>query len=235
MRLHSPTLLGETAPNLPDWGESLVHRPVQITLQMFNGIRVWTVAGPFQSLSLTLVKPLFCWFRCVFWVIAVLKNEVPLYFQLSNRKLKVLCQQWLVFGTVYSPLPPAPVPAELKLPQGIMLPPPCFTVGMVSFSRCALLFLWQIHLLELCPVSSRFDQTRTFFWGSFQMSLSLIKPHLGVFLWKMRLPSCHPNHKVQTNKEDVRLSSHVLHSQYLLEIPAALSVSFCWPLGSLPD
>ncbi len=53
-----------------------------------------------------------------------------------------------------STLTKAPVPAEEKQPQSVMLPPPCITVGMVLFWWCAVLFLCQTYLLELWPKSS---------------------------------------------------------------------------------
>lgn len=43
---------------------SPVHSPLQFTPQVFNGIQVWTLAGPFQNLNLIPVKPFFCWFGC---------------------------------------------------------------------------------------------------------------------------------------------------------------------------
>lgn len=56
------------------------------------GIQVWTLSGLFQSLSLIPVNPFCCCSGCVLWVIAVLKDDVPL----SNRRPKVLCQHQLV-------------------------------------------------------------------------------------------------------------------------------------------
>lgn len=38
--------------------------------------------------------------------IIMLKDEVPLHFQLSNGRPKILWQIWLVFGTAHSPLHP---------------------------------------------------------------------------------------------------------------------------------
>ncbi len=81
---------------------SPVHSPLQITTQMFSRIQVWAMAGPLQNFNLLLVKPFFCWFGCMLWVVVVLKDEVPLHLQHSSRSLKVLCQYWLVFGAVHN-------------------------------------------------------------------------------------------------------------------------------------
>lgn len=81
---------------------SPVRSPLQITLQMFNWIQVWARVGPFQNVNLLVEKPCFCWCGCMLWV--VLKGEITLHLQLSNGSLKVLCQNWLVFGTVHNSL-----------------------------------------------------------------------------------------------------------------------------------
>lgn len=45
---------------------SHVHNPLQVPLHIFYRNPVWARAGPFQNiLSLSLLKPYFCWFRCV--------------------------------------------------------------------------------------------------------------------------------------------------------------------------
>ena len=49
-------------------------------------------------------SPFYFWCGCILWVVTVLKDEVHL--QLSSRRLKVLCQHWLVFGTVHDFPPP---------------------------------------------------------------------------------------------------------------------------------
>ncbi len=54
---------------------SPVYSPLQIIPQIFNRIQVWALAGPFQNFSLFLVKPFFCWFGCMLWVVVVLKDS----------------------------------------------------------------------------------------------------------------------------------------------------------------
>lgn len=58
---------------------------------------------------------------------------------------------YLELFIIPSTLTKALVPAEEKQPQSMMLPPPCFTVGMVFFGWCAVFFLQQTYLLELWP------------------------------------------------------------------------------------
>ncbi len=60
------------------------------------------------------------------WVVVVLKDEVP---QKPEGFVPIFNS-----NIIPSTLTKAPVPAEEKQPQSVMLPPPCFTVGMV--------FLW---------------------------------------------------------------------------------------------
>lgn len=114
----------------------VVHNPHQVTPKIFNWIQVLV---PFQNLNL-LVMPFFCWLGCMFWV--MMKDEVPLHFQLSRRSLKVLfffCQLFTISSTLYK----APVPAEKKQHHSRMLPPPCFSLGVVFFWWCAGMFLRQ--------------------------------------------------------------------------------------------
>lgn len=116
---------------------------------MFDQIPVWTLAGPFQNLHFLLVKPYFCWFGCMLWVIVMLKDEVPLHLKFSYRSLKVLCSHWIVFTIISSSATKAPVPDEEKQPQSIIVPPPCFTAGTVDInsllccSSCKVFVIWK--------------------------------------------------------------------------------------------
>ncbi len=63
-----------------------------------------------------LLKPFFCWFGCMLWVVFVLRDDVPLHLPLSSRSLKVLCSiDWyLKLFIIPSTLTKSPVPAEEK-------------------------------------------------------------------------------------------------------------------------
>lgn len=50
--------------------------------QVLNQIQVWAPARPFENFNLYLVKPLFCWFGWMLWVIAMLEYEVHILLQL---------------------------------------------------------------------------------------------------------------------------------------------------------
>ncbi len=62
--------------------------------------------------------------------------------------------RYLELFIIPSTLTKAPVPAKEKQPQSMMLPPPCFTVGMLLLWWCAVLFFHQTYLLELWPKCS---------------------------------------------------------------------------------
>ena len=74
------------APNLS------VDSPLQVTPQISIWIQVWALAGPFHNFNLLLVKPFFCWFGCILWIVVMLKGKIPLHLQLFSRRLKVLWQ-----------------------------------------------------------------------------------------------------------------------------------------------
>ena len=135
---------------------SPVHSPLQIAPQIFNRIQVWALAGPFQNFNLLLVKPFLCWFGCMLWVIVHWKTKFLFMFSFLAEAWRFCANiDWyLELFIIPSSLTKAPVPAEETLPQSIMLPPPCFSVGMVFFWWCAGWFLRQTYLLELWPKSS---------------------------------------------------------------------------------
>ncbi len=126
---------------------------------------------------------------------------------------------YLELFIIPSTLTKAPVPAEEKQPQSVMLPPPCFTVGMVFLWWCAVLFLCQTYLLELWPKSSTLVSSDHNAFS--HMLLGYFKCVFAKFsrAWMFFLP---PYPIAQTHEEYGRLLSHVLHSQYFPGITAAL-------------
>ncbi len=108
-----------------------------------------------------------------------------------------------------------------------MLPPTCFTVGMVFLWWRAVLILCQTYFLELWPKISPLVSSDHKTFSHMLLGDLCVFPKLA---WMFFLP---PYPIVQTYEEYGRLMSYVLHSQYLPEIPAV--VCCCRRLGSKPD
>ncbi len=135
---------------------SPVHSPLQVTPQIFNRFRAGLWLGHSKTLSssgeaillLILMYALGCC-RSERWSSS---SSSAIY-----KEAWRFCSNidwYLELFIIPSTLTKAPIPAEEKQPQSVMLPPPCFTVGMVFFWWCAVLFLCQTYHLELWPKSS---------------------------------------------------------------------------------
>lgn len=89
------------------------------------------------------------WIR---WIIIVLLGSsssspfLPVACTVSAKIVRIL-----ELSMIPSMITGAPVSAEEKQPRRTMLPPPCFTAGMVFFRYKLTHFLLQICLLALCP------------------------------------------------------------------------------------
>lgn len=212
--------LCESAPYLPD---------CEGTLQMFDGTRVWTVAGSSHSkasfifwwshcfvdldvcfgsfggaiFSFLTESQRFCantdWYLDLSIVLSILPQ-----FQCKKKCLKALCCHHY---------------ASLYCRNGVNL-------------MCSVVFAAKIPFGIMSHKSSVSSDQNIF--GTFQMSLGKMEPGLGVFLWKIRLLSCHATPKSRRTKktcDPFRMFYTTSTCQELLQIIQCCS----WPLGSLPE
>ena len=124
----SPILLCRRSQALSSW----IYSYFKVSLEMFDWVQVWAPAGPLKDIHRLDLKPLLCYLGCVLRVVVLLEGEpspqrswahwsrfsstISLYFAL------------FIFPLILTSLS---VPAAEKHPHSMMLPPPCFTVGMV--------------------------------------------------------------------------------------------------------
>ena len=93
---------------------------------MFDWVQVRALTGPFKEIHRVVPKPLLHCLGCVLRVIVLLSEVLSALDQVFMKDIYVLGSIQLSL-TLTSP----PVPAAEKQPHSMMLPPPCFTVGMV--------------------------------------------------------------------------------------------------------
>ena len=98
-----------------------------------------------QDIYLFVPWPLQCNFGCVLRDVIMLKGELPSQLSFLVESDKFSSRIFLYFAPHIFPsiLTSATVPAHEKHPHNMMLPPLCFTVGMVFFGLCAVLGLHQ--------------------------------------------------------------------------------------------
>ncbi len=103
---------------------SPVHKPLQITPQIFKrfGSGLWL---GLSFVNLDVCFRLSCWKMKFLFIFRFLAEAWRFYASID---------WYLELFIIPSTLTKSPVPAEEKQPRSMMLPPPCFTVGMV--------FLW---------------------------------------------------------------------------------------------
>ena len=101
---------------------------------MLDGIQVWALAGPFKEIQRLVPKPFLRCLGCVLKVVALLESEPSPQSEVLSALEQVFIKDLsLYFAPFISPsiLISLPVPASEKHPHSMMLPPPCFTVGVV--------------------------------------------------------------------------------------------------------
>ena len=108
----------------------MLHSYFQVSPEMFDSVQVRALAGPLKDIQKLVPKPLLRCLGCVFKIVVLLEGEPsPLSVVLSAlgqvfiKDLSVLC----IFPSILTSLPSA---AE-KHPHSMMLPQPCFNIGMV--------------------------------------------------------------------------------------------------------
>ena len=95
---------------------------------------------------------------CMLWFVVMLEGPVTSKVQLSSRLLQVPLKNFQVVfffmmpSILYSA--PGPLHVAAKHPHSMMLPPPCFTVGIVLFGLKASPFSRQTYCWSLWPNSS---------------------------------------------------------------------------------
>ncbi len=104
---------------------------LQLSPQIFYGMKVWRLARPLQDLNVLLLEPLLCCLGSVFLGHCHARNTIHDPF--SMPWLASIPWPWRYMSMSIVPLMrcSCPVPLAEKHPQSIMFPPPCLTVGMV--------------------------------------------------------------------------------------------------------
>jgi hypothetical protein len=91
---------------------------------MFIRVQVWALVGSLNDIQRLVPKPLLHFLGFLLRVVVLLEGEPLPQFEVL-KELSVLC-------SVHLSLDPDESPAAEKHPHSMMLPPPCFTVGMVQ-------------------------------------------------------------------------------------------------------
>ena len=110
-----------------------LHSYFQVSPEMFNLVQVWALAGPLKDIQRLVLKTLLHCLGCVFRVVVLLEGEPsPQSEVLSTLEVFInvisLYFELFIFPAILTSLP---FNAPEKHPHSMMLPPPCFTVGMV--------------------------------------------------------------------------------------------------------
>ena len=111
------------------WGVS-VHSHFQISPEVFNQVQVWALAGPLKDIYRVVPKPLLLSWLCAQgrWNM----NLCPsLRFRVLQSRFSSRMSLYIATFIFPSILTSLTVPVAEKHPHSMMLPPPCFTVGMV--------------------------------------------------------------------------------------------------------
>lgn len=129
----SPILLFKTTPALSGCMEIMsFFKPThKFLVGLRSGLWIW----PLQDINIVVFKPSMCSFGFMLWVIVLLENKSSSKLQVSCRFHQVLLQDFpCVFVAFILPIKLSTLGADAeKHPHSMMLPSPCFTVGMVSF------------------------------------------------------------------------------------------------------
>ena len=95
---------------------------------MFDPDQVRALAGPLKDIQRLVPKPLLRRLGCVLRVVVLLEGEPSPQSEVLSALEQVFTKDLsLYFASFILPS----IPAAEKHPHSMMLPPPCFTVGMV--------------------------------------------------------------------------------------------------------
>ena len=114
------------------WGVSL-HSHFHVSPEMFDRVQVRALDGPLEDIHRLVPKPLLRCLGCVLRVVVLLEGEPSLQSEVlialeqvhQGSLCTLLCSS---FPRSWTSLP---IPAAEKHPHSMMLPPPCFTTGIV--------------------------------------------------------------------------------------------------------
>ena len=100
---------------------------------MFDRVQVRALAGPFKDIQTLVPMPLLRCLGCVLGVVVLLEGEPLPQSEVLSSLEQVFIKDLSVLCSVHLSLDPAcfPVTVAENHPHRMMLPPPCFTVGMV--------------------------------------------------------------------------------------------------------
>ena len=98
-------------------------------------VQIWALAGPLKDIHIVVLKPLLCYLGSVLWVVVLLEDEPSPQSEVQSALKHGIIKDVSAALIFPSTLTSLPVPAAEKHPHSMMLPPPCFTVGMVLASR----------------------------------------------------------------------------------------------------
>ena len=114
------------------WGV-LLHSYFQVSPEMFDRVQVWALAGPVKDIQRLVPKPILHCLGCVLRVVVLLEGEPSPPSEVLSALEQVSSRISLYFAPFIFPsiLTSLPVPAAEKHPHSLMLPLPCYTVGMV--------------------------------------------------------------------------------------------------------
>ena len=109
-----------------------MHSYFQVTPEMFDRVQFQALAGPLKDIQRLVPKPLLHRLGCVLRVVVLLEGEHSPQFEVLSALEQVFIKDFVpfIFPSMLTSLPV--LFATEKHPHSMMmLPPPCFTVGMV--------------------------------------------------------------------------------------------------------
>ena len=114
------------------WGASL-YNYCQVSPEMFDQVQGMALAGPLKVIQRLVPKPLLCCLGCVLRVVVLMEGEPSPQSEVLSALEQVFTKDLCTFLCSFFPsiLTSLPVSAAEKHPHSMMLPPPCFTIGMV--------------------------------------------------------------------------------------------------------
>ena len=153
------------------WGVSL-HSDFQVSPEMFNRVQVRALAGPVKDIQSLVPKPILSCLGCVLWVVVLLEcdpsPQSEFLSALEQVFIKELCtllsssfpRSWLVSQSLLLK----------EIPHSMMLPPLCFTVGMLP----GFLQMWFLAFRTNSSILVSSDQRILFLmvWESFRCLLA---------------------------------------------------------------
>ena len=116
------------------WAKKPLYKIKYITIPIqFDWVQIRALAGPLKDIQIHIPKPLLCCIGHVLRVVVLLEGEPSLQSEVLSRFSSRISPYFALFN-FHLILTSLPVPAAEKHPHSMILPPPCFPVGMVPVS-----------------------------------------------------------------------------------------------------